>query len=250
MRIKYSHNSYLRHLHTNLQYSHYTIFMAKEIKLSAELRKEEDGKVKEMRKSGYIPAVVYGPGSDNKNIKVKALDFNRVFAVAGESHLIDVNIGDSSVKVIVKDTQKDPVKDNIIHIDFYQVDMNKKITAEIPLNFIGESKAVKEMGGTLIKNLNSLEVRCLPGDLIDGFDIDLSVLDNFNSAIRVSDIGLPQGMELVGDANEMVAGVAEPVKEEEVKKEEMPEEEKEGEGDGEKKDKDDGGEKDKNEDKK
>lgn len=226
--------------------------MGKEINLSAELRKkEEDVKIKEIRKSGYIPAVVYGPGLDNKNIKVKNLDFQRVFAEAGESHLIDISIGEGDpIKVIVKDTQKDPIKDNIIHIDFYQVDMNKKITAEIPLNFIGESKAVKEMGGTLVKKLDSLEVRCLPGNLVDKIDIDLSGLNNFHDSIRISDINLPAGMESAIDANEMVAGVSEPAKEEvEEKKEEegVEEEKKEGEED---KNEKDAAEKDKNENKK
>jgi len=210
--------------------------MAKEIKLSAELRKEENGNVKKIRKDGYVPAVIYGSGSDNKNIKVKHLDFQRVFSEAGEAHLIDINIdGGDPIKVIVKDTQKDPIKDSIIHIDFYQVDMNKKINTEIPLNFIGESKAVKEMGGTLVKNIGTLEVKCLPGNLVDGIDIDLTSLDDFHDVIRISDINLPQGMEAVIDANEMVAGVAEPAKEEEQKEEEKPEEESK-EGEEEKKD--------------
>ena len=226
--------------------------MSKEIKLSAELRGEENVKINKIRKDGYVPAVVYGSGSDNKNIKVKDLDFQRIFAEAGESHLIDISIGGGDpIKVIVKDTQKDPVKDNIIHIDFYQVDMNKKITAEIPLNFIGGSKAVKEMGGTLVKNLDALEVKCLPGNLVDKIDIDLSALSDFHDTIRISDINLPQGMDPTIDANEMVAAVAEPAKEEvEEKKEEEQSEEEKKEGEEEKKDEKDGGEKDKNENKK
>ncbi len=223
--------------------------MAKEIKLSAELRKEENGKIKKIRKEGYVPAVVYGSGSENKNIKVKYLDFQRVFSEAGESHLIDISVdGGDPIKVIVKDTQKDPIKGNIIHVDFYQVDMNKKITAEIPLRFVGTSKAVKEMGGTLVKNLDSLEVKCLPGDLVDGIDVDLACLNNFHDTIRVSDINLPQGMEAMIDANETVVNVAEPAKEEEKPEEEEEGEEKEKkEDEGEKKDEKDADAKDKEE---
>jgi large subunit ribosomal protein L25 len=190
--------------------------MATEIKLEVQSRSEENGKVKKIREAGFIPANVYGSGVDNKNIKVKELDFRRVFGMAGESHLIDLVIdGGEPVKAIVKDTQKSPTKDNVIHIDFYQVDMSKKITTEIPLNFIGESRGVKELGGTLIKNLDSLEVKCLPGNLVDKIDVDLSGLNNFHDAVRANDINLPEGMELISDTNETVVSVIEPVKEEE-----------------------------------
>jgi len=201
----------------------------KEIKLSAESRKEENGNINKIRSEGYIPAVIYGPDAENRNIKIKSVDFQRVFSEAGESHLIDLSVdGEAPIKAIVKDTQKDPIKDGIIHVDFYRVNMNKKITAEIPLRFVGESKAVKEMGGTLVKNMDSIEVKCLPGDLVDGIDVDLTSLDDFHAAIRVGDIGLPEGMEVLNEAEELIASVAEPAKEE-APQEQAEEEEESGE---------------------
>lgn len=194
--------------------------MTKEIKLEAKLRGEKNGNVKNIRKEGFIPANVYGSGVANQNIKIKSLEFSKVFAVVGESHLINLEIdGKGSIKVIVKDIQKDSTKDSIIHVDFYQVDMSKKIHTEIPLNFIGESRAVKELGGTLVKSMDSIEIKCLPGDLVDKIDVDLSGLNNFHDSIKTGELKMSGGIELVGSADEMVVIILEPVKEE-IKKEE------------------------------
>lgn len=185
------------------------------IKLKATVRNEENGKSKKIRKAGFVPAVIYGAGAQSQSVKVKESDFKRVFNLAGEAHLIDLAIDDKpSTKVIIKDIQKDFLKDNVIHIDFYQVDMKEKITTEIPLNFIGESKAVKELGGTLIKSIDSINVECLPGDLVDKIDVDLSSLNNFHDFIRLNDLKAPQGIELVSHSDEIVVSIAPPVKEE------------------------------------
>ena len=192
--------------------------MTEEIKLEAKNREEKNGTVQTIRKDGFIPANIYGPGFDNKNIMVKEQEFNKVFGVAGESQLINLEIeGGQQEKVIVKDIQKNPVKDNIIHVDFYKVDMNKKIQTEIPLVFIGEAKAVKELGGILIKNIDSLEVKCLPGNLVDNIEVDLSVLVSIHDAIRIEDLKLPEGMEPTGNVRETLVNIVEPVKEEEKK---------------------------------
>lgn len=185
------------------------------IKLEAQTRKEKNITAKKERRSGFIPANLYGKGVKNVNLKVKELDFKRVFSVAGESHLIELAIDKAApVKVIVKDTQKDTTKDNVIHVDFYKVDMDKKITTEIPLKFIGESRAVKEKGGILVKSIDSVSVKCLPGDLVDNIEVSLANLNDFHDHIRISDIKLPAGIEVLADINEMVITVAEPAKEE------------------------------------
>ncbi len=189
--------------------------MQEALKLKAAIRSEKNGKAKKIRKNGFVPAVIYGAGAPSQSVKVKETDFKRVFDSAGESHLIDLAIDNKpGVKVIVKDIQKDFLKDNVIHVDFYQVDMKEKITTEIPLNFIGESKAVKELGGTLIKSIDSINVECLPGDLVDKIDVDLSSLNNFHDFIRLNDLKIPRGIELVSHTDEIVVSVAEPVKEE------------------------------------
>jgi len=176
-----------------------------EFKLIGQIRETNEKLSKE-----FIPAVLYGKGVTNASLKIKLVDFEKVFKGAGESNLIDLDFGQGAVKVLVKDTQHDALKHIFTHIDFYQVNMKEKITAEIPLHFSGESRAIKELGGALIKDLTALEVECLPSDLVDHIDVDISVLATFGDAIRVNDLKLPKGLALVHHTNEVIAAVMEP----------------------------------------
>ena len=184
--------------------------MKTKVQLKAQTRGQSDGKAEAVRISGFIPAVIYGFNVVNKSIKVKKHDFEKAFRVAGEFNLVDLIIDDGQVtKVIVKDIQKDNLTSDIIHVDFYQVDMTKKISAEIPLHFVGEAKAVKDFGGTLVKNMDLVKVNCLPGDLVSQIEVDISKLENFDQFIRLHDLVLPQGIELASLTNEAVVGVVE-----------------------------------------
>ena len=197
--------------------------MKTKVQLKAELRDQANGKPKAVRDSGFIPAVIYGSGAVNKSIKVKKHDFEKAFRIAGEFNLVDLSIsGDPEVKVIVKDIQRDGLTDDIIHIDFYQVDMTKKISAEIPLHFVGEAKAVKDLGGTLVKNMDMVKVNCLPGDLVSQIEVDLAKLEVFDQFIRLHDLILPKGVELASATNEAVVGVVETKIEVEAPKVEAP----------------------------
>jgi large subunit ribosomal protein L25 len=193
--------------------------MAKQIKLNVEKRTEENGKLAELRVNGYLPAVIYGPNIESESIKVKKQDFEEAFQTAGESQLIDLTInGKKEAKTLIKDVQRDPVKDNILHVDFYQVDMDKKIDVVIPINFINEPPAVKELGGTLVKTIESLEATCLPGDLVDKFDVDLSPLNSFEDYIRISDLNIPENIQIYQKDDAIIAHVMEPEKEVEEEK--------------------------------
>lgn len=190
--------------------------MTTKVQLKAQLRSENNGKAKNIRAAGFIPAVIYGFNQASRNIKVKKHDFLKAFAIAGEFNLVDLSINEAPAeKVIIKDVQRDGLTSAVIHVDFYQVDMAKKIIAEIPLNFIGEAKAIKELGGTLVKNMAAVEVECLPGDLVSHIDVDISVLANFDQFIRLHDLTLPRGITLAQETNEAVVGVVETKAEEE-----------------------------------
>lgn len=214
------------------------------LKLEVQIRKKEED-TKEMIKAGFVPAVVYGPKlKENKLVKIKTHDLIKAFEKAGEATLIDLSIdGKVEGKVLFKEDQRDAVKDNIIHIDLYEVDMTKEIHAEIPLHFVGESAAVKESAGVLVKNISEVEVRCLPGDLVSHIEVDLSALVNLHDVIKMHDLKLPAGIELVNETDDVVITVTEvKIVEEistEVPKEEAvegaPAAEKAGEGDKEKK---------------
>lgn len=184
--------------------------MTKAIKLEAQSRTKEDGKPQKIRSRDFIPAVLYGPNIESRNLKIKQIDFKKIFAVAGESNLVDLAVDDKpAVKILIKEVQKNPLKDNIIHADLYEVDMEKKITTEIPLFFVGESPAVKELAAILVKNMDSVEVECLPGDLVSHIDVDLSVLKNYHDSIKMNDLQIPSGIKFVNETNDIAASVME-----------------------------------------
>ncbi len=196
--------------------------MVKKISLNVQTRTEKNGKAKKLRALGFAPAVIYSSKDKTRILKVKINDFLPVYSIVGEANILDLIIDEKeSIKVIIKDVQKEVVKDNIIHIDFYQVDMKKKIEVNIPLNFIGESKAVKELNGILMKNLDEINARCLPGDLLDKLDVDISTLNTFSDSIKVKDLKVSSNIEIVNNETDMIVHVIERKEvEEEVTKEE------------------------------
>lgn len=185
------------------------------LKLQAQKRDKKEN-VKDLIKASLIPAVVYGPKlKENKLVKVQINELKKVYAEAGESTLIELIVdGKSEGKVLIKDEQRNPVKDTLIHVDFYEVDMTKEIHTEIPLHFVGESKAVKELAGVLIRSISEIEVRCLPTDLVKQIEVDISALNTFDDVIKIHDLKLPAGIKLVHETDDVVATVAEPKAEE------------------------------------
>ncbi len=196
------------------------------IKLQAKKREVLGKKVAALKRQGLVPAVLYGKGKDNIALSVENKAFNHAYKLSGGSTLILLEIeGDKAKNVLVKDVQKDPVKDEVVHADFYQVKMSEKITATVPLNFIGDSKAVIDLSGSLITNKSELEVECLPADLPHELEVDISALENFDSVIHISDIRIPEGVEVKDDLEEAVAFVEPPRSEEELAELEEPVEE-------------------------
>lgn len=189
--------------------------MSEEFKLAAEVRDAKE-KMSAIREAGFIPAVVYGTGHANQSIKVKAGEVDKIISQAGETHLVNLIIGNvEPIKVVVYEVQRDPIKGGTVHVDFYQVDMKKKIEVEVPLEYVGISKAVDEMGGVLSKSADHVKVSCLPNDLPDHLEIDLSALDSFDSIFKASDLKLPKGVELVNENEETLVSIIELTKQEE-----------------------------------
>lgn len=171
------------------------------------------------RRENSIPAVLYGPGTKPMSVAVNGIVFNKLYNEAGESNLIDLSIdGDKNpVKVLIKDVQRDPVRNNFVHVDFMKIDMNKEMNATLPIKFVGESSAVKELGGTLIKALEELHIRCLPKDLASELSLDISVLTSFGVSLHVSDLKLPAGIVATDNPTTVVVKVAAPLTEEQLK---------------------------------
>lgn len=189
--------------------------------LAARARDVLGKKVESLRKQGLIPAVMYGPGGESAVIGCVLGEFEKIYRGAGESSLIQLSVDDNApVNVLIHDVQYDPVVNRPIHIDFYRVNMSEKLTTHIPLVFTGESRAVKEQGGIVVKNIDELEVRCLPGDLVPAIEVSLAPLFELELSIKVGAISLPQGIELSShyDPEDVVVIVTPPVSDEELKK--------------------------------
>ncbi len=173
----------------------------------------------QLRAQAKIPAIVYGSDLVPRPVTVDGREFGRVFRSAGESTLVDLAVDDAApVKVLIQDIQRDVMRGEVIHIDFFQVNMNKEIDAKIKIELVGEAPAVRELGGTLIQTLDELEVRCLPGLLVHEFRVDVTGLKTFEDAVHVSDIIVPEGMHVETEMNETVAIVEAPRTEEELAK--------------------------------
>lgn len=190
----------------------------KTLTLQAVKRTITGKKVAELRKQGLVPAVLYGPGIQNISVSVPYPLFEKIYREAGESSLLDLVIEDSQpVKVLIQSIDADPLSSRIVHADFFQVNMKEKLTIRIPIKFIGEPKAVKELGGILVKAVDEIEVRCLPDKLVSDIEVDVSSLATFEDAITMKDVVLPEGMELHQHTDDIVAIVTPPISEEELK---------------------------------
>ncbi|OGN04900.1 MAG: hypothetical protein A2746_02230 [Candidatus Yanofskybacteria bacterium RIFCSPHIGHO2_01_FULL_44_22] len=188
------------------------------IELSAEKREVSGSAVKKLRRDGYLPAVLYGKGQESLPLQVMAADFKKIFKLAGESTLIYVNVGSQSYPTIIHDVAQDPVSDEIIHADFYKVRLDEKIKAMIPVIFEGESPAVKDSGGILVRNINELEAEGLPQNLPHQITIDIAALKDIGAQVLVKDIVLENDIRLTAAGDEIVAVVKEPISEEELQK--------------------------------
>lgn len=189
--------------------------MAKQI-LALEVKKrDKKAKPGVLRREGMVPGVVYGHGLETVEVLAPYAQFVKIYKEAGESSLVDLNLaGEGTFKVLFHEVDLDPLTDKIIHFDLYRVKMTEKLEATIKLKFIGLAPAVAEKGGVLVKNLDELEVRCLPGDLVSEIEVDLSGLKDFGNAIKVSDLKIPQGIEVLNDKGLNVVIATEPMEEE------------------------------------
>lgn len=188
------------------------------IELEAQKREIVGGSLNSLRKSGYIPAVLYGKGQESLSIQVPVKSFMKALVSAGESTLVYVNMDGQSYPTIIHDIARDPVSDDILHADFYKVRLDQKIKAKVPVNFTGEAPAVKDIGGIFVRNVNELEVEGLPQDMPHEISIDISGLKAFGDQILIKDIKLDSKLEIQASADEIVATVQEPMSEEELEK--------------------------------
>lgn len=176
-------------------------------------------KAKKLRKDSMIPGVIYGDKIKNRHFTIDAREIDKMKNQSKQgTGLIDVNLkGESeSVKAVVQNIQQNPVSSKYEHIDLYQVRMDKKLHTDLSLEFMGQSKAVEDLGGILVKQYDKIAIECLPKDLISHLQVPIDCLNTFEDVIRVKDLNLPKGIETSVDKEEIVAAVNEPRSEKEL----------------------------------
>jgi len=185
------------------------------VTLSAKIRKDLGKKVKQARKKGIIPAVLYGPKIENISLEIDLKEFEKVYREAGESSLVQLQVDKKDFLVLIHAVEIDAVSQKPIHVDFYQPKLDEEITATVPLVFEGVSPAVKDLGGTLVKNIHELEVKSLPQNLPHEIKVDIGSLGTFEDDISIKDLAVPEGVKILKEPDETVVFVAEPEKVEE-----------------------------------
>lgn len=142
---------------------------------------------REVRQAGEVPGVVYGKDVPSTSVSVSLSDFTRLYREVGQNHVFTLRVGKNSYSVLLHDMQRHPVSGKPLHLDFLTVNMTQKITVRIPISLIGVSPAVV-MGGQLHQTLETLEVRCLPADVVDTFELDVASIEHIGQSLHVRDM--------------------------------------------------------------
>lgn len=183
--------------------------------LKAEPRSVLGRKVKKLRLQGKLPANIFGKKIKSHSVSVDYSEFSQLFRRAGETTLIDLKIEkeEKPRPVLITNLTRHPVTGNYLHADFHQVDLAEKVTAAIPVRIIGQSPAVKDKAAVLVTVISEIEVKALPGDLPDHFEVEIGGLNEFGDSIAVKDLKIPPGVELLTGPEETVVTVQQPKEE-------------------------------------
>ena len=182
------------------------------VTISAKIRNVFGKKLKTLRKKGILPGVAYGPELKSTPLELDLKEFEKVYKIAGESSLISLDLKGKKEKklVLIREVEVDPLTERPIHVDFYHPRLKEKVTATVPLVFKGESPAVKELGGTLVKNISELEIKALPQNLLHEIEVDIGSLKTFEDDILVRDLNVPSGVKILRNPEEIIASVVPP----------------------------------------
>ena len=176
--------------------------------LSSQKRNKEEN-VQALRNQGVIPGVMYGAKIETAMVKVDGKEFKNVYEEVGKSSLINLESQSGKTPVLIREVQREPVGDGIIHVDFYQPPLDEKIEVAVPLVFKEDALAVTQLGGTLEKHIQEVEVKALPQDLPHEIAVDISTLATFEDRILVKDLVHEASVEILRDPEDVIAQVVE-----------------------------------------
>lgn len=183
--------------------------MLEQVELRAHKRNLFGKKAKRLRRSGFIPAILYGPRTEPSALQLNERELRLALDRAGTNQLIALWIeeADEPRMTLAREIQRDVVTHSLLHVDLYEVVMTEKITAEIPITVVGESPIAARNGGILVRGVDSVHVQCLPSQLLESIEVDVSVLEETEQAILVQDLVLDEDIEILTNPEEVLAKV-------------------------------------------
>ncbi|MEL6268861.1 MAG: 50S ribosomal protein L25 [Chloroflexota bacterium] len=179
-----------------------------EFQLSVQKRTTVGKKVNKLRREGIVPIVIYGPKTDPANYQVDYRTLEMTLRDAGGTNLIEIQSEDETYQVLARDVQRDVVRRDILHVDFFAIDPNSRITVDVPVVYINQSPAVAARKGILLTGPNSLSIEMLATNMLDEVVINLEDVPELNDAIYVRDLNLAEGAKILNDPEEMIVRVS------------------------------------------
>jgi large subunit ribosomal protein L25 len=173
--------------------------------LNATKRDVVGKQVKALRREGKLPAVIYGRHTEPININLDAHTAALTLGKLTSSSLVTINVDGAEYPALVREKQRDYIKNRLLHVDFLAVSLTEKIRTNVSVHFVGVSAAVKDFNAVLVHNLEQLEIECLPTDLPERIDLDISVLARPGDGIRVRDVKVNDNVRVLNDPDTMVA---------------------------------------------
>jgi large subunit ribosomal protein L25 len=191
--------------------------MAEQVTLEIEPRSVLGKQVRRLRRAGILPANIYGHGRASRAVQINSLEFRKLLNAHGGNRIIQLRLNGASEAALVRHIEREPKSGKIQHVDFMHVEMNEKLRARVAVHVVGEAPAVKALNGVLLHLADTVEVECLPADLPEALEVDISGLEELDVPVLVGDLKLPRSVTLLTDGAEQLAKVvatrAEPVPE-------------------------------------
>ena len=183
-----------------------------DLQLAVDPRVVTGKKVKSLRRQGITPAHLYGRALDSQALQAPTQSVMHLLKTAGRNAIIDLQInGESeSRSVVLRGVQRNPVTDEIVHIDFFQISLTEKLRADVPLTLVGEAPASTVYNGVLLQTIDTLSVEALPTDVPARLEVDVSGLEELEAAIFVRDLSIPANVVVLTDPDQLVAKVEPP----------------------------------------
>lgn len=183
--------------------------MTDKIELRVDNRNITGKKVRFLREDGIVPVHLFGHNIDSVLLQASEVELSKALSKAGRTRLIDLKIGEDqhTRNVMVREVQREPIRGDLVHVDFYEVNMAEKIRVEVPITLSGESPALKMRENMLSQDMNSLTIECLPDKMPDRIEIDISVLTESDQSIRVKDVS-PGEMDILNDPDLVIVKVS------------------------------------------